>query len=225
MLRDIADDEKPREKALNQGFGALTDSELLAILLRVGIKGKSVINVAREILDKYGNDLSRLAAASPRELTQLVPGIGPTKAITVKAALELGQRCRASAAKSKPQLNSSEKIYEYIRYDLEQLDHEEFWVLMLNKRLGAISFERISTGGLDMTAVDIRMIIKHALDARAIAMVVAHNHPSGNLLPSMQDDNLTKRIKEAAALLDIRLLDHIIVAASGYYSYNDRGRL
>jgi len=225
MLRDFADDEKPREKALNQGFGALSDAELLAILLRVGIKGRNVIDVARDILEKFGNDLARLAAASPRELTQLVPGIGPTKAITVKAALELGQRCRGAAARVKPRLNTSEKIYEYVRGEFEHLDHEEFRVLMLNRRLGVISEERISSGGIDTTIVDVRMVIKRALDARAISMVLVHNHPSGQLVPSMSDDTLTRRIKEAAALFDIRLLDHVIIASSGYYSYSDRGKI
>lgn len=225
MLRDLADDDKPREKALNQGFGALSDAELLAILLRVGVKGRNVIDVARDILEKFGNDLARLAAASPRELTQLVPGIGPTKAITVKAALELGQRCRGAAARVKPQLNTSQKIYEYMRGELEHLDYEEFRVLMLNKRLGVISVERISSGGIDSTVVDIRMIIKRALDARAVGMTLVHNHPSGQLSPSMHDDTLTRRIKNAAALFDIRLIDHVIITSAGYYSYADNGKI
>ncbi len=225
MLRDFADDEKPREKALQQGFGALSDAELLAILLRVGVKGRNVIDVARDILEKYGNDLGRLANASARELTQLVPGIGPTKAITVKAALELGLRCRSAAARVKPQMNSSSGIYEYTRHVLEDLDHEEFWILLLDKRLGVITMEQISSGGMDMTAVDIRVVMKRALDARAVCMVALHNHPSGQLMPSMQDDTLTRRIKDAAALFDIRLIDHLIIAPTGYYSYCDRGRL
>lgn len=225
MLRDFADEEKPREKALSQGINVLTNVELLAILLRVGIKGRSVLDVSRDILARFGNDLRRLAQVSPRELTKLVPGIGPTKAITIIAALELGQRCREAAARVKPQMTGSDKIYDYVRSDIEDLDHEEFWALMLDKRLGVICLEKISSGGLDMTAVDIRMVIKRALDARAVAMAIIHNHPSGQLNPSMQDDTLTRRVKEAAAFFDIRVIDHLIIAPTGYYSYNDRGRL
>lgn len=224
-LATFADDDKPREKALQQGIGVLSDAELLAILLRVGVKGRNVIDVARDILAKFGNDLSRLSKVSPRELTQLVPGIGPTKAITVIAALELGQRVRGAAARNKAQMTSSAAIYDYVRHDLEDLDHEEFRALMLDKRLGVICMEQISSGGIDATVVDIRMVIKRALDARAVSMAVIHNHPSGALTPSMQDDSLTRRIAEACKLLDIRLLDHIIVAPTGYYSYSDAGKL
>ncbi len=225
MLKDFADEDKPREKALQQGIGVLTNAELLAILLRVGVRGRSVIDVARDILDKFGNDLGRLASASPRELTQLVPGIGPTKAITVIAALELGQRCRRAAARERQQMTGSDKIYDYVRHDIEDLDHEEFRVLLLNKRLGVIGLEHISSGGMDATTVDVRMVIKRALDARAVGMALIHNHPSGALTPSPADDALTRKIKAAAELFDIRMVDHIIVAPTGYYSYNDRGRL
>lgn len=225
QITQLADDDKPREKALNQGIGVLTDAELLAILLRTGVQGKNVIEVARSILGCFGNDLSRLAKASPRELTQLVPGIGPAKAITVIAALELGSRCRGAMARRKPQISSSASSYEYLRERMQDLDHEEFWVVMLNRRLGIEFAERVSAGGMDATVVDVRLLIKKALDARASAIIVAHNHPSGNLKPSMADDSLTRRIKDACALLDIRLVDHLIISPTGYYSYSDNTRL
>lgn len=225
MLRNLADDEKPREKALTRGIGVLSDAELLAILLRVGVRGKSVIDVARDILAKFGNDLGRLAKASPRELAQIVPGIGPAKAITVIAALELGQRCRGAMARQKPQMTGSRAIYDFMRQKMEMLDHEEFWALMLNKRLGVEALERISSGGMDATVVDVRMLVKRALDARAVAVALIHNHPSGALIPSIQDDSLTRRIRQACDLLDIRVIDHLIISPSGYYSYADESRL
>lgn len=225
MMRHLADDEKPREKAMSRGIGALTDAELLAILLRVGVAGRNVVDVSRDILAHYGQDLGRLAKASPRELSQLVPGIGPAKAITVIAALELGQRCRSALARVKPQMVNSHAIYEYMLDKFETKDHEEFWAIMLNKRLAVESAEQISSGGIDSTVVDIRMLVKRALDARATHIALVHNHPSGALSPSMQDDTLTRRVRQACELLDIRVIDHVIVTPAGYYSYSDEGRL
>ena len=225
MIRNLADDEKPREKALRHGIATLTDAELLAILLRVGVAGKSVIDVSHDILAHFSNDLGRMARTSTRELTSIVKGIGPAKALTVIAALELGQRCRQSGARIKPQMNSSQSIYDYMRDKVEFLDHEQFWVLMLNKRLGVESLELISSGGMDSTVVDIRLLVKRALDARAVAVALIHNHPSGALTPSAPDDALTRRIKAACETLDIRVIDHIIISPTGYYSYSDNSRL
>lgn len=225
MIRNLADDDKPREKALNQGIGVLSDAELLAILLRTGVTGKNVIEVSRDILAKFGNDLARLARATPRELAQLVPGIGPAKAITVIAALELGSRCRGAMAVKKQTLSSSRDIYEYIRDKVQDLDHEQFWAIMLNRQLGVECRELISTGGLDATLVDMRMLMKKALDAHATAIAVVHNHPSGNLKPSASDNTLTQRIKSACQTLDIRLIDHLIISPTGYYSYADNSNL
>ncbi|MDE6535722.1 MAG: DNA repair protein RadC [Muribaculaceae bacterium] len=227
LIRLLADEEKPREKALNQGIAALTDAELLAILLRVGIKGKSVLTVAREILRIHDNDLAKLARQTPRALAKIVPGIGPTKAITLIAALELGLRARGAMARSmasKP-LAGSEMIYEYMRPRLELLTHEEFWVIMLNNNLKPMACERVSQGGIATTIVDIRILFKKVLDHQASTIAVCHNHPSGNLTPSIQDDELTKRIASAAKLLDIRLLDHLILSPTGFYSYHDQNRL
>lgn len=224
-MLNLQDDEKPREKALRHGIKVLSDTELLAILLRVGVEGRSVLEVCNDILDHFHQNLDALAKASPRELQTIVKGIGPAKALTITAALELGQRVRQSAARQKPLMASSEAIYDFIRDQVEDLDHEEFWLLMLNRRLGVEAVERISSGGMASTVVDVRMIIKRALDARAVAMALVHNHPSNNLNPSQQDDAITRRIKSACELFEIRLIDHVIVGPGGYYSYSDRGKL
>lgn len=227
LIRLLADDEKPREKALNQGIGTLSDAELLAILLRVGIKGKSVLTVAREILRLHDNDLARLARQTPRALAKMVPGIGPTKAITLIAALELGLRARGAMARANSQesFSGSQSIYEYIRPRLELLSHEEFWVVMLSNRLVPIACERVGQGGIASTLVDVRVLFKKVIDHQAPAIAVIHNHPSGKLSPSLPDDELTKKIATAAKTLDIKLIDHLIVSSSGYYSYHDENRL
>lgn len=225
MIRNLADDEKPREKALRHGIQTLTNAELLAILLRVGVQGKSVIDVSQDILNHFGGNLGNLAKTTPGELTAIVKGIGPAKALTVIAALELGQRVRRSNARIKPRMTGSANIYDYVRDRVEFLDHEQFWVLMLNKSLGVEALEMISLGGMDATVVDIRLLAKRALDARAVAVALIHNHPSGALTPSMQDDSLTRRIKTACETLDIRVIDHLIISPTGYYSYSDQGRL
>lgn len=227
MIRHLADEDKPREKALAMGIGALTDAELLAILLRTGIKGKNVIGVAREILHKYDNDLGRLSKATARELARQVPGIGPTKAITLIAALELGLRARGALAMASrnPRMTSSEAVYEFIRPKLELLTHEEFWVVMLNQRLGVVGAERVSTGGVSSTLVDVKMLFKKVIDAQCPAIALVHNHPSGALTPSGPDDELTRKICAGAKVLDIRVIDHLIVTPAGYYSYSDSGRL
>lgn len=227
MMRNLADDERPREKALSQGIDVLSDAELLAILLRVGVRGKSVITVAREILACYGNNLGTLASATPQELARQVPGIGPTKAITIIAALELGLRTRAAKAKQAqtPQMTSSQIIYEHMRPKLELLTNEEFWVVTLSQRLSILGEVRISTGGITSTIVDLKMLFKRVIDAQCPAICLIHNHPSGSLTPSMQDDELTRRICAAAKLLDIRVIDHLIITPSAYYSYSDSARM
>ncbi len=227
LIRYLADEEKPREKALSRGIGALTDAELLAILLRVGIKGKSVLTVAREILRLHDNDLAVLARQTPRKLAQIVPGIGPTKAITLIAALELGLRARGAMARSlenKP-LIGSDAIYDYIRPRLELLTHEEFWVILLNNGLTPVACERVGQGGISNTVVDVRVLFKKVLDHQAPVFAVVHNHPSGRLTPSLPDDELTQRIANGAKILDLHLLDHLIISPTGYYSYHDNSRL
>ena len=210
LIRDLAYDDRPREKAWANGTASLTPAELIAILLRTGLKGRSVVQVM-----------------TPAELSRLVPGIGPTKAITLMAAIELGARCQSALtlANDMPQITSSERIYSMMRPRLERLRHEEFWVLMLNRANRVESRWMVSQGGMAATVVDVRLLFKKVIDAQASAIVLVHNHPSGQLHPSAADDDLTSRISAAAELLDIRVVDHLIISPAGFYSYFDEGRL
>ena len=222
----LADDQMPREKALAGGIRSLTDIELMAILFGTGLKGVSVLEMSQGILDDNEGHLSRIADMKPDEFSKRYKGIGPAKALTLLAGIELGLRAAHDAANMpKTQITSSKIAYDLMRPQLEDLDHEEFWVLLLNNAATVISKEFIASGGQTATVVDIRILMRRALDNKATRMIIFHNHPSGNLRPSMQDDSLTKKIKEAASLFDIKLDDHIIISPASYYSYNDMGRI
>ncbi|MDO5395006.1 MAG: DNA repair protein RadC [Bacteroidales bacterium] len=222
----LADDQMPREKALAGGIRSLTDIELMAILFGTGLKGVSVLEMSQGILDDNDGHLSLIADMKPDEFSKRYKGIGPAKALTLLAGIELGLRAAHDAANMpKAQITSSKIAYDLMRPQLERLDHEEFWVLLLNNAATVISKEFIASGGQTSTVVDIRILMRRALDNKATRMILFHNHPSGNLRPSMQDDSLTKKIKEAAALFDIKLDDHIIISPASYYSYNDMGRI
>lgn len=225
-IRDLDQADKPREKALAHGIGSLSNAELLAIILGSGQKGKSVIALAQELLARCDNRLSQLARMTIPELMRDVSGIGPAKAISLFAAIELGSRCHSSLADSnEPQVTSSETIYQLMLPRLERLNHEEFWVLMLSHANRVRRCYRISQGGMASTVVDPRIIFKKAIDMQAAAIALVHNHPSCQTSPSPEDDRLTRKLTEGAALLDIRVLDHVIVTPTGYYSYHDQGRL
>lgn len=223
-IADLSDDDKPREKALRHGIRSLSDTELLAILLGGGVPGKSVIDLSREIYNSFGQSLTDMARSSVRDMCSRFHGIGPAKAITIAAALELGAR-RTDRTEQKPQIKGSADAYACIRTQLQNLATEEFWVLLLSRSNRLIGMECISAGGTAATYVEVKMVLKRALEHMASAMILAHNHPSGQKRPSGQDDNLTQKIKQAAALMDIPVHDHIIVTADGYYSYADEGRL
>ena len=226
-IADLDTNDKPREKALNQGIEHLTNAELLAIILGSGIQGMSVIDLSRNILAGCDNRLSRLARMSIHSLCRNFKGVGPAKAISLFAALELGTRCVHSQAleKEDPIIRSSRDIYDLIRQKLENKGHEEFWVIYLNQANRVQSMECISKGGLTSTVADIKIILKMAIDKLSSSIILVHNHPSGNLKPSVPDDRLTEKIQEAAKLLEIKLLDHLVITATGYYSYCDEGRL
>ncbi len=226
-VTDLADSDRPREKALEKGIGVLTDTELLAIILGSGMPGKSVLALSREILHDNGNNLARLCRMTTHELTTKYQGVGPAKAISLMAAIELGSRCvhALNESEAQPAMSSSSVVNSYMRQKLERLGHEEFWVLYLNHSHRIISAERVSQGGLVATVVDVRILLKNALDRMATGLILCHNHPSGSLRPSTQDDALTKKITEAGRLLDIAVLDHVIIGQNGYYSYRDEGRI
>lgn len=216
----------PREKALSYGIRSLTDVELMAIIFGTGIQGKNVLDMCREILDSKNGHLSLIASMECNEMVEAYKGIGVAKAMNLLAALELGVRASADALTvENPPITSSDKAYAIFLEKMRMLDHEEFWVLYLDNAAHKICVSRHGQGGISMTAVDVRLILREALMVKASAMIVAHNHPSGQLQPSVQDKELTRKIKKAAELIDIRLHDHLIVTDSTYYSFNDMGEM
>lgn len=225
-IKNLGEDDKPREKALAQGIRALSDAELVAIIFGGGLPGMSVVDMARGILRDCDGRVDRLASLTMDEMMGKYKGVGPAKAVSLAAAFELGRRNREQASLHEdPQIRSSADVVRLMQPTLESLEYEEFWVLMLS-RSNRVRYRRcISHGGTASTVVDVKLLLKRALDCLAEGIILVHNHPSGNPSPSGQDDSLTRRIKEGAALLDIRVLDHVIIARGNSYSYMDNGRL
>lgn len=224
-IADLNDADRPREKALKQGIRSLTDTELIAILLGGGLPGKSVIDLSRELYAACGNSLSEMARMPIREMMRRFSGIGPAKAVCIAAALELGGRRKDLKVDMKPQIRTSADAYEAVRNNLENLSIEEFWVILLSRSNRIIAMECVSSGGTAATVVDVKVIMKHVINHLASGIILVHNHPSGNMNPSSQDDALTRKIREAAKLLEVSVLDHIIVGPDSYYSYTDSGKL
>ena len=214
-------DEKPRERMLAKGAGALSDTELLAILLRTGRNGKNVIDMARELLLSGNGTLAGIADMSIERL-KAISGIGPSKAVAIAAAFELGRRASLKAAlDSSGALSSPQKVFNIMQPITRDLDHEECWALFLNKANRLIAKEMISSGGLDSTIIDNRMIIRKAIDKKAAAVILVHNHPSGSALPSRADIAQTQALNRALKTCDLSLLDHVIIARDSYYSFAD----
>ncbi len=223
-MSQLKDALKPREKAMRFGIKSLSDIELMAIIFGTGVQGKGVLELCEEILDDNKGHLSKVAAMSTENFIRRYKGIGPAKALTLMAALELGARSSADGRRVEdPPMSSSMVAYEYMQHHLSNLDHEEFWVLFLKQNNKAISELKVGQGGLTSTLVDVRIIVREALSLRAASMILFHNHPSGSLKASPQDIDLTRKIKEAAGLFEIRVLDHIIVGNGSYLSLNDKG--
>ena len=225
LIRDLNADEKPREKANRFGMDALTDVELLALLLGSGVPGKSVLDLSREILQDNDNRLRLLSRMSIAELKKKYKGVGEAKATRLVAAMAFGSRVQASLSIEDPQMRSSEDVHAYMRAKLERLNYEEFWVLHLNRANRVIYADRVSKGGTSSTAVDIKLIAKSAIDHLSSAIILVHNHPSGTMTPSGPDDVLTRRIVEICKVIDVPVQDHVIIGPSTYYSYRDNGRL
>ncbi|MCM1066658.1 MAG: DNA repair protein RadC [Muribaculaceae bacterium] len=214
----------PREKAMAHGMKALSAVELMAILFGTGVQGKDVMALCREILDDNRSSLSQVASMSAAEFMKRYKGIGPAKALTLLAGLELGVRAAAEAVECADEpINTAAKAFDYMNRYLAYLGHEEFWVLLLKNNLKPMRQFRVGQGGLAMTAVDPKIIVREALLSNSTAMMLFHNHPSGALSPSAQDEALTKKVVAAAALFDIRVLDHIIIGRGEYYSFHDQG--
>ncbi|MBO4955774.1 MAG: DNA repair protein RadC [Muribaculaceae bacterium] len=221
----MADDDKPREKAIAKGVRNLSTSELLAIVIGAGLPGKPVTELSAEILQSCGGSLTRLSHMSIAGMQAQFRGIGPAKAVGIAAALELARRMRDEEPARMPKITCAEDAYKVISEQFYNLPTEEFWVMLLSRANRVLSFECISRGGTVATYVETKLIIKHAVEALACGMILVHNHPSGQLSPSGQDDALTRKIKAAAELLDIKVLDHLIIGTDGFYSYADNGRL
>lgn len=223
-IKKWAESDRPREKLLAQGRRALTDAELLAILVGSGSRNESAVELCRRILHENKHDLNLLSKRSVPELCEHV-GIGEAKAISIVAALELGRRRKEQASEALPVLNNSRSVYQFIQDVYRDLPHEEFWVLYLNTGCRLITKELIGRGGNDFTPVDVRIIMRKALECRASSMILTHNHPSGTISPSALDKRVTEKIVAASSVFDIQVNDHVIFTDNGYYSFSDDGLL
>ena len=223
-INEWAEEDRPREKVMLQGVSALSNAELLAILIGSGNQNETAVELMRKVLDGYHNNLSELGKATVDDLCQY-KGIGPAKAVTLLAASELGKRRKEETPRERNQIRNSEHIYQYFYPLMCDLPIEECWVMLLNQAAKVIQAVKISAGGLASTQVDIRCILREALLKRATSLILCHNHPSGNIHPSGDDDRLTQSLYQAAKVMNIRMLDHVIVTDGAYYSYADEGRI
>lgn len=224
-IRDWAEDDRPREKMLHKGTQSLSDAELLAILIAIGNKNETAVELTRRILHECHDNLNELAQLSIADLCKRFKGIGEAKAITIMAALELGKRRKTSEMLERKKITSSKDLFELFEPQLIDLPHEEFWLGFLNGANKVIEIKRLTQGGSRQTVVDVAMLLKMALEKSAQAVVVAHNHPSGQNRPSHEDEIITKRIKTGCEAIGIALLDHIIIARGEYYSFADEGKM
>jgi DNA repair protein RadC len=222
-IKSWAVEDRPREKLIHLGKQSLTNAELLAILIRTGHQSESALGLSKRILSSVDGKLSRLAQYSVEELCTF-KGMGKAKAIGLLAALELGIR-QKSQPLSTGIFNSSVAAFSYISPRLSSLPHEEFWVIYLNQAHRLLACEQLSRGGISQTTVDVRIALKRALTLQAVAMILVHNHPSGNLQPSLADKNLTTKFVKASLNIDISVIDHLIVAENTYFSFADQGLL
>ena len=221
-LKTWAVGERPREKVMANGIQYLSDAELLAILVGSGTRNMTAVELARKILGKAGNNLHELGRQSLGDLLK-IKGVGPAKAISVMAAMELGRRRAGIHQTEKIPVKSSETVFSIFHPLLGDLDHEEFWLLMLNRANKVLGRFKVSQGGLSGTVIDTRIILKKALDNLASSIIVCHNHPSGNNQPSDADVKITEKLKKAAEMLEIKMLDHVIIADKSYFSFADEG--
>lgn len=223
-IKAWAEADRPREKLVKQGRHTLTDSELLAILIRTGTKSETAVDLAKNILSKFNNDLTELSRLSVNDLRKF-KGMGEVKAITIVAALELGRRRREAEGLKKNKITTSKDAFEILQPNLADLVHEEFVVLLLNRNNEVTGKFELSKGGVAGTVVDPKLIFKAALDRLASGIILSHNHPSGNSKPSQEDIKLTKKLFEAGKLMEINVLDHIIIAGNDYFSFADEGMM
>lgn len=223
-IKEWAIEDRPREKLVKYGKSSLSTAELIAILLRTGTAKSTALDLSRQVLAFANNDLSSLCRLTISDLSK-IKGLGPVKAITLVAALELGRRRREEETPMKSQITCSKDAVDMLQPHLADLNHEEFWIILLNKANRLINKKVVSTGGMTGTVVDPKIIFREALEARACAIILGHNHPSGNNKPSEADIQLTKKLREAGKNLEISVLDHVIIAGSTFYSFADEGMM
>ena len=222
-IKNWALEDRPREKMLYKGSSALTDAELLAILIGSGTRKETAVELSRRILAEANNNLPKLSKLSVDELVKKFKGIGPAKAISIVAALELGKRRNLHEVSQSEKITSSRDVYKLFQPVMADLNHEEFWVLYLNRSNKVISKRRLSQGGVSGTVIDPRLVFKPGLEVLASSIILCHNHPSGNNSPSDADIHITKKLKKAGEVLDISVLDHLIICESSFYSMADEG--
>ena len=224
-IREWAEDDRPREKMLRKGAQSLSDAELLAILIASGNKNETAVELSRRILHDCNDNLNELAQLSIADLCKRFKGIGEAKAITIIAALEIGRRRKTNEMLERKKISSSKDLFDLFEPQLIDLPHEEFWIGLLNGANKVMEIKRLTQGGTRQTVVDVPMLLKMSLEKTAQAIVVAHNHPSGQNRPSHEDEEITRRIKKGCEAIGINFLDHIIIARGEYFSFSDEGKL
>ena len=223
-IKFLAEDDRPREKFLLKGKNALSDAELLAIIMGSGNREDSAVELGRKILNSVANNWHNLSLLSLSDLMKF-KGVGEAKAISIAAALEIGHRRAAQEKKKKIQIRESKDIYKVLQPYLSDLQTEEFWAVFLNQNNRIVGKARLSAGGINQSVVDVRILFKTALEHLSTAIAIAHNHPSGNLKPSQEDLRITKQIADAGKILNIQLLDHLIISQNAYFSFADENIL
>lgn len=223
-IKSLSEDDRPREKLAALGRQNLSDAELIGIILGSGNKNETAVQLAQRMLSENQNNINKLAKLSLAELKKF-KGVGEAKAVNIAAAFELGRRRTEVETVQRVKITSSHVAYQILQKRLSDLPHEEFWVLILNRANQVIKEEYLSKGGISGTVVDVRLVCKSAIENNASSLVIAHNHPSGQLLPSEQDKKITKKLNEALQTFEISLLDHLIIGDQNYYSFADEGLL
>lgn len=220
-IKHWSDDDKPREKLVHKGRSVLSDAELIAILIGSGSRSESAVELSKRILASVNHNLNELGKLSVQQLMQF-KGIGEAKAVTIAAALEMGRRRRGEEGGQVDKIGSSKDAFEILQPIMGELEHEEFWILYLNNSNKVLHKAQLSKGGITGTLVDVRLIMKQALETGAVALILAHNHPSGTLRPSAADEQITQKIVQASKSLDIKVLDHLIITQKDYFSFADK---
>jgi DNA repair protein RadC len=223
-IKSWAEDDRPREKLITKGRSVLSDAELIAILIGSGNRNESAVELSKKILASVDNNLNKLGQLSLNNLMKF-HGIGEAKAVSIISALELGRRRKSLTENKAPKVESSQTAFEQLYPYLADLDHEQFYTILLNRANKVIDVIKVSQGGVSGTVADAKLIFRSAVEKLASGIILAHNHPSGNLKPSQADIALTRKIKEAGVMLDISVLDHIIIASNDYFSFSDQGML